>query len=214
MKIELFWSSIAISFLLISCTQQNQIKENYSLQVGSNKILIDEKEYLSNAPVIEVKGNVYIPLRFFAERFNVDNLQYDPKTEKITFSLFRPIAPYTLKTYESGNIKTSSEPSSSAPEASPVVSSEKINIGDDVFLDKPIVGRTKACFDEYIKYASAKDKIGYMSMIYADQVFLPEEGAKAKIIDSDIWNGRYQIRIMSGEYYGQTGWVMMGSCKK
>jgi hypothetical protein len=90
MNIKLLCISILIvPFLLVNCSKQNYVKENYSLQVGSSEVLINGKEYQLNAPIVEINGCAYLPLRFFAERFNVENLQYDTKTEKITFSLIR-----------------------------------------------------------------------------------------------------------------------------
>jgi hypothetical protein len=102
----IFLSIILVLFFLVSCNQQNQVKENYSLQVGSNIVLIDGKEFELNAPVIEVNGSAYLPLRFFAERFKAENLEYDVKTEKITFSLIKTISEQTKSANESGEIKS------------------------------------------------------------------------------------------------------------
>lgn len=63
------------------------LSEKYSLKVGSNTITIDDKPFTLNAPVLEIGGNTYLPLRFFTDRLGAENLQYNETTEEISFNL-------------------------------------------------------------------------------------------------------------------------------
>jgi len=57
--------------------------------VGSKDITVNNEFLALNAPVVEFNGHSYIPLRFFLDWFGAEKINYDGKTEKVTFSLSR-----------------------------------------------------------------------------------------------------------------------------
>lgn len=63
------------------------VRSVFKLKVGSNEITIDDKPITLDAKIREINGSTYIPLRFLAEYLGAENLQYNPATEEITFSL-------------------------------------------------------------------------------------------------------------------------------
>jgi len=63
--------------------------ENYILQVGSKDITINNEPLTLNAPIVEIDGHSYLPLRFFLNRFSAEKIAYDEKTEKVSFSMKR-----------------------------------------------------------------------------------------------------------------------------
>ena len=97
--------------------------------------------------------------------------------------------------------------------------STSINISDNVILDEGvstakivIVATTQANLDEIIKLSIAKDDLGIAKMIVDGQAFMVDRGTQARVIDEAY--GVRQVRIMSGDYYGESGWVPMEFCKK
>jgi hypothetical protein len=63
--------------------------ESYTLQVGSKDIKVNNEALTLNAPIVEIDGHSYLPLRFFLNRFSAENIAYDEKTEKVSFSMKR-----------------------------------------------------------------------------------------------------------------------------
>ncbi len=63
--------------------------DRFSIQVGSKSFSINEEKYELNAPVVEIDGHSYLPLRFFLDYFEAENIAYNEKTEEITFILPR-----------------------------------------------------------------------------------------------------------------------------
>jgi type IV secretory pathway TrbF-like protein len=96
--------------------------------------------------------------------------------------------------------------------------STSVNIGDNVILDNDnqdkiiVVAVTKADLDELVKLSVAGDKVGFAKMILDGYAFMVDKGTKALIIDEAY--GEREVRIMSGDYYSESGWVIMEDCKK
>lgn len=63
--------------------------EDFILQVGSKDITVNHEALTLNAPFVEIDGHSYIPLRFFLDWFGAENIAYDAKTEKVSFSMKR-----------------------------------------------------------------------------------------------------------------------------
>lgn len=63
--------------------------EDFMLQVGSKDITVNQEALILNAPFVEIDGHSYIPLRFFLDWFGAENIAYDAKTEKVSFSMKR-----------------------------------------------------------------------------------------------------------------------------
>ena len=101
----------------------------------------------------------------------------------------------------------------------PVSTSTSISIGDNVILDEGvstakvvIVATTQANLDEIIKLSNAGDDLGIAKMIVDGYAFMVDRGTQARIIDTAMYVRK--VRIMSGDYYGESGWVPFEFCKK
>jgi len=70
-------------------TRETFKMEDFILQVGSKDITVNQEVLTLNAPFVEIDGHSYIPLRFFLDWFDAENISYDEKTEKVSFSLKR-----------------------------------------------------------------------------------------------------------------------------
>jgi hypothetical protein len=76
--------------------------ENYSLQVGSKDITVNNEALTLNAPVIEIDGHTFLPLRFFLDRYGAENILYDEVNEEVCFSLkrYEPLDPEIKSKYK------------------------------------------------------------------------------------------------------------------
>jgi hypothetical protein len=81
--------------------QNQKVSDRFSLMVGSKSISINDEKFELNAPVIELEGHSYLPLRFFLDYFQAEQINYDPDTEEISFKLTRnsPLGKDKLKDY-------------------------------------------------------------------------------------------------------------------
>lgn len=94
-----------------------------------------------------------------------------------------------------------------------------VNIGDNVILDEGsdfnnsvLLSTTTANCDEVSKLIVVGDKVGITEMIMNGQCFFVDKGTQALIIDGGFT--LFQVRIMSGDYYGSSGWLPHEFCKK
>jgi len=131
-----------------------------------------------------------------------------------------------------GFIANLSKPSSSTPNQNSTTQpvSTSINIGDNVILDggkdaegkagDVFVAATEYDFVELVKEAYAKDTVGTAKMVLDGQILSVKGGTKALVIDTNTVgtvNGDlevYEVRIMSGDYFGESGWILTTFCKK
>ena len=65
------------------------ISDRFLLKVGSKQITVNNEPFELNAPVIELEGMSYLPLRFFLDYFQATQIEYDAPTEEISFTLTR-----------------------------------------------------------------------------------------------------------------------------
>jgi hypothetical protein len=112
-------------------------------------------------------------------------------------------------------------PKEAVPEvvAPPVPASTSVTVGENVTLDDGnqaskivVVAVTKTDLDELTKLSVAGDNLGFAKVIADGHAFMVDKGTKAKVIDQGMYVR--QVRIMSGDYYGESGWVPMEFCKK
>ncbi len=91
-----------------------------------------------------------------------------------------------------------------------------LSVGEEGRLDiggsKILVATTKANFDESIKLSVAKDNMGLANLALSGGAFLVDSGTKVHVID--MMTGARQVRIMDGQFIGQSGWVPMEFVKK
>jgi hypothetical protein len=66
------------------------VKQEFKLKVNSKQVFVDGEADALQAPVLEIDGRTMVPLRFIAEYLQAKDLQYDPVTEEISFSLDLP----------------------------------------------------------------------------------------------------------------------------
>lgn len=91
--------SILFMLFLSSCSLLNKqverkdipVKEKVSfrMKVNSTSVFINGKESTLDVPVKEIDGHTLVPLKFIADFLKAENVNYDEKTEEVTFTLER-----------------------------------------------------------------------------------------------------------------------------
>jgi hypothetical protein len=89
------------------------------------------------------------------------------------------------------------------------------SVGDDVVLNynddigncdgQLLIGLTEEALDESIKAAVADDSFGQFELVASGQAFMLPNCTIAKVIDRSF--GKSEVRIMEGDYLGQSGWI-------
>jgi len=64
-------------------------KLSFRMKVNSTSVYVNGQEYVLDVPVKEIEGRTLVPLKFIAEFLNAENIQYDEKTEEVSFTLER-----------------------------------------------------------------------------------------------------------------------------
>lgn len=110
----------------------------------------------------------------------------------------------------SSSSSASSYDSSSSSSSSSSGSSGSHDLGYEGVIDVgggiiPIA-RTEEAFGELTNIMLAKDKEGIAKMMLEGKVFSVDNGTKARLIGRN-WTGGIRIRILSGESYGEDGWM-------
>lgn len=67
------------------------------------------------------------------------------------------------------------------------------------------VAVNKDIYDEMFKLITAKDNDGLTQMVLKGQILLVDSGTPVRVIDSSMFSR--EVRITSGKYSGQSGWV-------
>jgi hypothetical protein len=65
-------------------------KQNFKLKVNSKSIWMNGKESIMDSPVREINGRTMVPLKFLLDFLKAQNVNYDAKTEEVTFDLEIP----------------------------------------------------------------------------------------------------------------------------
>jgi hypothetical protein len=99
------------------------------------------------------------------------------------------------------------EPSSQTASSTP---QETWHTGDDVLLKNEsgssiFIAPTQESYDKMFNLIIAKDEVGITQMVMNKEIFLVVSGTKAKIIGRTF--ASREVRIMEGEYNGQSGWL-------
>jgi hypothetical protein len=99
MKKVVVFVSILFMLFLSSCSLLNKqverkdipVKEKVSfrMKVNSTSVFINGKESTLDVPVKEIDGHTLVPLKFIADFLKAENVNYDEKTEEVTFTLER-----------------------------------------------------------------------------------------------------------------------------
>lgn len=90
---------IVMVFSLTSCSLLNKKVEkkevetkqklSFRMKVNSTSVFVNGQEYALDVPVKEIDGRTLVPLKFIAEFLKAENIQYDEKTEEVSFTLER-----------------------------------------------------------------------------------------------------------------------------
>jgi hypothetical protein len=80
--------------------------DQFVIQIGSKNIQVNDMELTLDAPVREIDWHSYVPLRFFLDWFEAQEVTYDRATETVTFKLNRckEINPAVIEKYH-GQVK-------------------------------------------------------------------------------------------------------------
>ncbi len=102
---------------------------------------------------------------------------------------------------------SSEEPSSKTPQ---------VTIGSNVIIQRPrggeiYLGVTKESQKQMLKYVRAGDQVGLANMIFIGSVITVDSGTKALVIDISL--DEFEVRIQSGSYNNDSGWVSSGFVK-
>ncbi len=89
--------------------------KQFKLKVNSKQVYIDGKMIELKSPVLEIDGRTMVPLRFIADYLHADNLQYDEKTEEITFYLDLPVKSNQDQEKKPDTTETKEEPKKEEP---------------------------------------------------------------------------------------------------
>lgn len=104
--------------------------------------------------------------------------------------------------FGSSDTRSSGSSSSSTPSKYDLGYEGVIDIGGGLIL----IARTEEAFGELTNLMLAKDKEGILKMMLEGKVFSVENGTKARVIGLN-WTGGIRVRILSGEHYGDDGWI-------
>ena len=136
------------------------------------------------------------------------------------FLIFACCGIYWLLSLVSSNLPSSSSSSSSSSSNSSGSSSNSssgyLSIGDEGVLyngsDQVPVAVTKDVLDQVIHMSTANDTLGYAQLVGAGLVIRVDSGTKVLILDSTVTYK--QVRILEGEYVGESGWIPVDWVKK
>jgi hypothetical protein len=90
---------VMMMFTLTSCSLLNKktkktetpVKQKLSfrMKVNSTSVFVNGQEFILDVPVKEIGGRTLVPLKFVADFLKAENVNYDAKTEEVTFTLER-----------------------------------------------------------------------------------------------------------------------------
>lgn len=103
-----FWLMVVFVIMGLSSTCSDNNKEavvysdQFSIQIGSNNLKVNDIELSLDAPVREIDWHSYVPLRFFLDWFEAEEVTYDRATEVITFKLprYKELDPAIIAKYD------------------------------------------------------------------------------------------------------------------
>lgn len=94
----------------------------------------------------------------------------------------------------------------------PLVSTTSlVKSGDDITLTagatakKVPIAKDEKTYEDFVHTISIKDEDGYYKMLFSPNMFLVDKDIKAKVLNTGM--ARYEIRVLEGEFKGESGWI-------
>lgn len=111
----------------VSTKKTDSKTDQFVIQIGSNNIQVNDMELTLEAPVREIDWHSYIPLRFFLDWFEAEEVTYDRATETVTFKLNRckEINPAVIEKYHGQKKLSETDPSKEVEAQTPPKNSRK-----------------------------------------------------------------------------------------
>ena len=163
-------------------------------------------------------GDFYVTLDgksiAFTDDAKADPKQYQAIYNNATPSIMLTADPgngHTLKVFENSASVTSTDTQQAA-----TPQEQAPSIGDIAYLripwapSKPVLAAdTTDDFNEMFKLMSANDTVGVAKMVTLGQVYILSPNTEVRVIDSSFQSFQlvYQVRIMSGDNFGNAAWI-------
>lgn len=92
-----------------------------------------------------------------------------------------------------------------------------VGVGEEGFLqtdgaDKTFVLRSEELLDAFVQASVSNDTYGMSEILLAGGGFLVPNGTKALVIDRGT--GRRKVRVLEGDFTGESGWIPMEFIQK
>jgi hypothetical protein len=88
---SIYTKNKTVSKIATTVANTSNEKQNFKLKVNSNSVWINGKETVMDSPVREINGKTLVPVKFLLDFLKAENVNYDAKTEEVTFDLEIPI---------------------------------------------------------------------------------------------------------------------------
>jgi hypothetical protein len=140
----------------------------------------------------------FCPISAMQEFFNPDALlKHNPRQVYLVVLLvFVVLCVISYKMCFSG---------SSTSNSTKIVDGSKVIVQSTSGGTKIPMTTTKESYNEMFKYWKADDKVGMGQMMLAGTMFMVDVGTQALVLDRTV--SLYEVRIQSGEYNGNSGWI-------
>lgn len=111
----------------LSSKKTDSKTDQFVIQIGSKNIQVNDMELTLETPVREIDWHSYIPLRFFLDWFEAEEVTYDRATETVTFKLNRckEINPAVIEKYHGQKKLSETNPSKEVEVQTPPKNSRK-----------------------------------------------------------------------------------------
>ena len=127
-----------------------------------------------------------------------------------SFGVLAVLCLLAVGSVDSGDSGSSGSSSSTGASASSPPKDSLPNIGDVGVLagGGKVVAHSKDDFDEMLTLVNAKDNDGLAKMLGEGRIFFPKDGTKARVLEYGGWGGGLRVRIVSGNFRGEDGWIV------
>lgn len=153
--------------------------DHFKIQVGSKNIQVNDMELTLDAPVREIDWHSYVPLRFFLDWFEAEEVSYDRATETVTFKLnrYKEINPAIIEKYHGKELNSSASQTTYSTKQTQETSPQKENQKKT----DPLNANKKMVSDIQIHLKGV-----YYS--YGDDFIGPDKGNKWIVLDLELEN--------------------------